>query len=896
MRWRRALTRLAALAGSARHTDDLREEIDAHVRSIEDELVRDGVPTAEARARARRTFGNVTLAKERAAEAWGFAWIDSIRQDVRYTRRMIRRAPGVSLTVIAIVAIAIAASTALYSLADACVLHAIRYPVVDRWVVVRAHNPGQRTYRDFLSVPELEDVEGLTDVFEHVGAIVGTGFTTSDGEFPEHVDGTRVTANGLRMTGVPPLLGRTFTDAEDRPGAPGVVVLSYEFWMRKYDGDRGVLGRRITLDREPRTIIGVMPPHFGLWGGDLWVPLQLDRLHVDRKARLYWIIAVTRRGVTPAAVDARLRALSDRLAVDFRSTDPEYADERFETWNIEEAVVAGIRPAFFALSVGVVLLLLLACVNIATLLLARALTRGRELGARAALGAGRGRLIRQMFTESFVLSCAGGIAGVLLAMWALPLLFHLVPADFLASEVDPNVHVNLAALLVAVGTTIATGALFGTIPAVFATGSNLAHSLRTRGTTSYGSSLMMQRLLLVTEIALVLVALSSAALTIVSYRRAHTRDLGFVPDHVLTFSFTLPGGVYRDEGAIAPFHENLLTRLRRIPGVTAAGETSLLPLGYRTVDITSYDIGVEGRPVRPGGPPDNASFRIVSPGYFGAVGTPLIEGRTFNASDDIRASAVALVNETMARRYWPKGAIGRVFRLQRRQGPRDILAPLNTRAGSITVVGVVHDAKQTNVIEAPVRPEFFLPLSQHPADARKMAVLLRTAGDPEAAANAVRRIVKDVDPEQPIADLKTLDAFIASSLGARRLTLLLLSFFAGVSLLLAAVGLYAAASHGVTQRTREIGIRMALGADARQVIGLIAAEGVRVTAVGLLAGVFASIAIARVIGAQLYDVTATDPLVLSSVSAILAVVALAATLVPTRRAVHVDPLIALKPE
>ena len=274
MGWRRSLARFLAFRDRARRSDDLRQEIEAHVRLIEDDLLRDGLAPADARARARRTFGNVTLAKERAADAWAFVWFDALRQDVRYAARMIRRAPGVSLTVIAIVAIAIAASTALYSLADACVLHAIRYPVVDRWVVVRAHSPEQRTYQTFASVPELEDIERLTDVFEQVGAIVGTGFTTSDGEFPEHVDGARVTANGLRMTGVPPFLGRTFTDAEDRPGAPAVVVLSYEFWTSKYEGDRRALGRSITLDREPHTIIGVMPPHFGLWGGDLWVPLR----------------------------------------------------------------------------------------------------------------------------------------------------------------------------------------------------------------------------------------------------------------------------------------------------------------------------------------------------------------------------------------------------------------------------------------------------------------------------------------------------------------------------------------------------------------------------------------------------------------------------------------------
>ena len=897
MGWRRLLARLRAVRGRDIRDEELRREIDAHLSLIEDEYRSNGLPDDEARARARRTFGNATVARERAEDAWAFAWLASVLQDVRYAARMIRRAPGLSFTVIAIVSIAIAASTALYSLADACIFHAIRYPVVDRWVAVRARNAEQRTFQNFSSVPELADVERLTDTFEYVGAIIGTGFTLTDGDFPEQVGATRVTASGIRMIGVPPLIGRTFTDAEDRPGGPPVVVLSYEFWTRKYDRDPTVLGRTIKLSGEPRTIIGVMPPHYSLWGGDLWVPLQLDRLHVDRGARLYWIIGVLQPGVTQKAADARLRALSDQMAVDYRLTDPQYAHERFETWSVNEAVVAGLKPAFFALTVGVVLLLFLGCVNIATLLLARAVTRGRELSVRAAIGAGRSRLIRQMLTESVVLSCAGGAVGVILAVWTVPVLFHLIPENYLSSTVDPDIHVNSAALLVALAGTIATGVLFGAVPAFLSAGQNLAFSLRTRGTAGgTGSGRKMQYVLLVTEMALVLVVLASAALTVVSYRRLQTLDLGFAPDHVLTFSFSLPIGVYRNRGAIGPYHEELLARLRRIPGVTAAGQTSLLPLGYRMVDITSYDVDIEGRPVPQGAAPENAYFRIVTPGYFEAAKTPLLEGRSFTVSDTATSAPVAVVNETMARKYWPDGATGRVFRLRERHGRRDLLAPPGSTGSPITVVGVVRDAKQTFVIDAPVRQEFFLPLRQRTEDARSMAVLLRTTGDPRAVANAVRHIVKEIDPGQPISDFGTLEDSIANSLGPRRLTLLLLSFFAAVSLVLAALGLYAATSHGVAQRTREIGIRMALGADARRVIGLIVWEGLRVTGFGLTAGVLASLAATRLISAQLYGVSPTDPIVLGSVAALLGLVALTAAVVPARRAVRVDPLVALSPE
>jgi putative ABC transport system permease protein len=322
----------------------------------------------------------------------------------------------------------------------------------------------------------------------------------------------------------------------------------------------------------------------------------------------------------------------------------------------------------------------------------------------------------------------------------------------------------------------------------------------------------------------------------------------------------------------------------------------LLPLGYRMVDVTTYDVDIEGRPVPPGAAADNANFRIVSPGYFEAARTPLIEGRTFIQSDDATSARVAVINESMARQYFPDGAVGRVFRLRERYGRRDLLAPVRMPTAPITVVGVVHDAKQTLVLDAPVRPEFFLPVAQRPSDARAMSVLLRTTGDPQSLASAARRAVKEIDPGQPIAGFKTLDASLAESLGSRRLTSMLLAFFACVSLALAALGLYAATSHGVAQRTREIGIRMALGADGRRVVGLIVREGAGVTALGVGVGILAALASTRLISAQLYGVSATSPLLLGSVAALLATVALAAAMIPARRAVKVDPLIALEPE
>jgi putative ABC transport system permease protein len=894
--WRRSRSRLLGAGRRDRRDADLREEIDAHLALLEDELRRDGLSDEEARARARRAFGNVTLARERSVEAWSFAAIDTILQDVRYAARMVRRAPGMPLTVITVVAIAIAAGTALYSLMDACVLHNNTYPVVDRWVVVRAQNREQRAFSNFASVPEIADVARLTDVFEDVGAVIGTGFTTTDGEFPEHVDATWVTANGIRMTGVAPLLGRSFTDDEDRPGGPTVAVLSYELWKRKFAEDRGVVGHAITLDGRPYTIIGVMPPHYGLWGGELWVPMQLDRSRTDRAARRYWIVAVIRKGVTASAANARLATLSAQFARDYRLSNPEYEHQQLEVWNINEAVVGGIKPAFVVLAVAVALLLVLACVNIATLLLARAADRARELSIRAAIGAGRARLVRQLLTECLLLSCTGGVAGIALAVWTLPLLVHLIPPTVLTADPDV-IRVNAPALAVAIAVMIGTGLLFGAVPAFMSTGADVAGSLRTRGTTSSPSGRAAERRLLIVEIALVLVVLSSAALTIVSYQRLRAIDLGFVPDRLLTFSIALPANVYQAPGRIAGFHADLLARLGALPGVTGVAAVSQLPLGYRAVDVTAYDLEIEGRPARPGEPPGHAGFRLASPGYFEVMRTPLVAGRTFTDADTTGQPAVAVVNETMARLFWPGGAVGRRFRLRRRFGRVDLLRSGEpTTEAPITIVGVVHDSRQTRVLEAVIREEFYLPLAQRPADARLASVVLRTAGDPARASADVRRVVKSIDPGQPIVDFETMQTTVANAFGPRRLTLLLLVFFAGVSLALAAIGLYAVTSHGVTRRTREIGIRMALGANGKRIVRAIAAESVRVTAVGVATGLVASLAATRLLRSQLYDVSPADPIVLGSVAALLGCVALTAALIPARRAVKIDPLIALKPE
>jgi predicted permease len=897
LRWpARILNWLRSLFLRNRLDRELDDELHFHLeQQIALEIAR-GMTPEDARARALREFGGVEQLKEECRDSRGVRLIQDCLQDVRYGLRMIERTPVLSLVIIAILAIGIGSGTAIYSLIDACLLHSNTYPVVDRWEVVHAYSPQQKMFINYLSAPEVLEVKRLTDIFEDVGAIRGDSFNLTGGEYPERILGTRVSANGITMTRVAPILGRSFTEAEDRPGGPPVVVISAELWKRRFQSDPNILGQVIPLDGVAYTAVGVMPPHYDLWGGELWIPLQLNPANSNRSDRRNWIITVLRKGVTEQAANARLALLGKQLEQQYGSTMPEYRGWDLRVWNVKEAVTGGVKPALLVLAFAVGLLLLISSANVAVLLLARGTARMREIAVRLALGAGPGRILRQMLTESLVLSLIGGVLGVSAAYACLPVLVRLIPEEWLPTAAE-LVRINRAALAATAGMASAMGMLFGIVPAWQASRQNLVASLKEGGSRIGGdrSGRSARNLMVVAEMALSVVVLAGSALMVESYRRLEGIDLGFRPDHLLRFSISLPETRYPRAEQIAEFSLRALDAIASLPGVRGAAMTSGQPMIDRAADLTSRDFTIEGRPAEDARGARNANFRVVSTGYFHTMGIRLLQGRLFSAQDGRNAPRSVVISEAMARLYWPNGdVLGHRISLGQQYGRRDAFTGAAGADTPLEIVGVVSDVRQTRVLEAPPGPEFYLPLDQQESAPRIMAVLVRTTSDPGQMTPAVRKAIASVDVEQPIYDVSTMDAVVADSFGPKRLTLFLLAFLALIALLLSSVGLYALISYSVSHRRHEIGVRLAVGAQPGEIRRLVLLQGIRLAALGVAVGLAGALAATRLMQDILYGVNASDPLTLFSVAAVLFTAALLACYIPARGAVRVDPIVALR--
>jgi putative ABC transport system permease protein len=893
-------SRLIRIFSARRSDQEMDAEFNSHLEMLAEANLSRGMTREEALQSARREFGGLEQTKEEYRHQRSLPFLETLLQDVRYSLRMLAKTPALSAVIVAILAVGIGCGTALYSLIDACLFHTAEqtYPTVQRWEAVRAYLPGQKRFVNYLSVPEIREVKELTELFENVGAIHGDSFTLGYGEFPERILGTHVTASAITMTHVKPILGRTFREDEDRPGGAAVVVLSYELWQRKFSGDRNICGQVIRLNSIPYTIVGVMPPHYGLWGGELWIPLQLNWADSNRADRQNWIIAVLREGVSERQANARLQALSKQLEQQYGTTLPEYRDWNLSVSNIEELVLGGVKPAFLVLTGAVGMLLLVVCADVAILLLARATSRMREIALRAVLGAGRGRILRQMLTESLLLSFAGGAFGIVIAKACLPLLVHLIPHLWLTTEPE-FIQVNLAALGVACGIAGVTGILFGLAPALQVGRQNFAETIREGGMKVSGErgGRSVRSILVVAEIALSMVVVVGAALMAQSYRRLENIDLGFRPEHVLSFGIALPDTKYAGASQIASLFDRAVRAIEALPGAESAGVASGRPLGDRTSDLFSRDFTMEGRTAGDARGPENAIFRIVSPGYFGSMGVRLVRGRTLSEQDGANAPRTAVINEAMARQYWPSGdAIGRRIRLGAQYGRREAFASFSPDDTPLTIVGVVSNVKQIREIDAPVRAELYVPLDQQANPPRIMNVVVKSRLEPAALTAAIRSAIATIDAEQPIYDLDTMDQLVADAFGPKRLTLFLLLFLGAVVLVLASVGLYATLAYSVSQRKKEIGIRMAVGAQAGDIRRLVVSQGTILALCGVSAGLAGSLALTQLMHALLYNVSASDPLTLLCVATTLVGIALLASYVPAHRAMGVDPMTALRGE
>ncbi len=808
-------------------------------------------------------------------------------QDLRYAARMLIRNPGLTLVVLVTLALGIGANTAIFSVVNTVLLRPLPFREPDRLVWAWAQSPRQGIPFHSYLYPDFVEWRAQAQSFESMAACAPAPVALTNGSAAEaeHVPRLRVSASLLRMLGVRPALGRDFVEADDQPGAPRVALMSHELWQRRYGADRNLVGRAISLDGEDYTVVGVLPPRFRVINhtAQLLTPIALDGSRTGRGAGFsHWSFARLKPGISLARAQAETNVLVERLNENFFRR----GGRSIRLWGVREFLVRNVRLSLLILTGAVGLVLLVACANVANLLLARATARQREIAVRATLGAGRGRLMRQLLTESSLLALVGGALGALAAYWGVKALVALTPPTYPLVE-DTRIDGQVLGFTLLLS--LATGLLFGLAPAVSLSRTSLEEALKEGGRSAAGGAQQsrLRNLLVVVEVALAAVLAIGAGLLLKGFWRLQGVNPGFDPKGVLTAGVGLPASRYPTPDKRAAFHRDFLARLEAMPGVAAAGIASSLPLGGHN---SGTSIHLEGRPEpRPEEAPV-VWFRAVSSGYLRAMSIPLKRGRLLEERDREGAPPVALVNETMARRFWPgEDPIGSrlAWGLTHRAPPG---RPAPTW---ITVVGVVGDVRHTALAQPP-EAELFHPYAQLPIPAVTVAV--RTAAEPERFAPALRAAAAAVDKGQPISEVTSLERRVFDSIAPQRLSMVLLTIFAALSLALAAVGVYAVMSFSVERRRHEIGVRLALGAERRDVVRLVLGQGMTLTLIGLGIGLAGSLGLGWLMRGLLFGVAATDPLVLASALLALAAVALAATWLPARRATRVEPTAALRYE
>ena len=794
-------------------------------------------------------------------------------QDVKYAARVMLKSRGLTLVAVATLALGIGANAAIFTIINALLLRPLPYFQPERLVIVwqdlRARG-GPAV--EWTGPSQHFDWKAQTDVFESLTSIRGWSASVAGGDMPESLQGEQVTREYFDVAGTRPALGRAFADADDIPNAPRVVILSHGLWTRRFGGDRGVIGRAIRINGESHEIVGVMPAGFTpvyIPVAEMWRPLRLNPANPSRNSAVFHAFGRLREGVTIEQARARLDALAKHLQQAYPDSD---SGKGINPVPLKEQRVGSLEPSLYMLQGAVAFVLLIACVNIANLLLSRAAGRSGEIAVRRALGADRARIIRQLLTESVLLAAAGGVAGAIVGTWGVAALKQLAPdgTPRLAEiAVDGRVLLFTAAL------TLITGVVFGLVPAAHAARDRFGTALKQggRGQTSDGGG-RIRRTLIVAELALALVLLVGGGLLLRTFLALQRVDLGFNPSHVLTGFVLPPPAQYRTNEARLAFYEALRARIEALPGVRQAALSSVLPL---TGD-SDTDFLIEGRPA----PTRSADafitwYRIVSANYFASMDIPLRRGRLFQ---DREAEPVVVVNESMAKRFFPnEDAIGRRIRFG-----GDTWA---------TIVGIVGDVQMRGARESSV-VETYVPYWQNPQAG--INVVLKTAGDPRALVEPMRRAVKDVDPAIAVASIATMDELVAGSIGSSRFYALLVAVFAGLALALAAVGIYGVMSYAVAQRTQEIGVRLALGAAPGQIFTLVVGETLKLAAVGLALGAVGAVFVGRQLGDLLFGIPGTDPLTFGGTALLLMAVALVATWLPARRATRIDPMVALRIE
>ena len=802
--------------------------------------------------------------------------MDSLIKDLRYGIRSLLKQPAFTLIAIATLALAIGGNSAMFTVVNAVLLRPLHYPESDRIVVLTGNNLPRGITQSNMSVPDLADWQNQNHAFEQMAGFITSGFILNNGEEIERVPGTFVTGDFFSLLRVPPFRGRLLQPGDTQPGKDDVAVISYGLWQRRFGGDENAVGRSVMIGADRTTIVGVMPPGFDFPGqAEAWAPWAVEASKERRDNRYLNVIARLKPDTNVPQAQAQLDAINQRLAQSYNETNNGWT---VQVATLQEGMVGQVRPSLLILLAAVAFVLLIACANIANLLLARATSRQKEIALRSALGATRFRIVRQLLTESFLLSLVGGAAGLLLSIWLTKLLIAISPANSPRfDEIRPDARV----LIFTAGLILLTGLVFGLVPALQASRPDHSEGLKesSRGSSS-GRSNRIRGVLMVAEIALSFVLLAGAGLLIKSFLRLREVNAGFNPNNVITLRLSGPPGKYRAGEPRDQFFRQAINSVRSVPGVESAGMVLSLPLGGDTFAV-GRSLITEGRPLTPE-ESINAAYLPASPEYFRTLQIPLIAGRLFDDRDTDQAPKVVVVNETLARKLWPgQSPIGRHITIWRDE------------KFAREVIGIVGETKAS--LDDKPATQMYVPYSQD-ATWGSMSLVVRTQGEPSAASNAIRNAIRSMEKGAPIYNVRTMNDVLAISVGPRRTPMLLLSVFAGAALLLAMMGIYGVTAFYVTQRTQEIGIRMALGAQMKDVLMLVFRGGLTLTVIGIAAGIAGAFVVTRWMKSLLFGVNPTDWLTLGAVTGCVLVTALLACYLPARRATKVDPLVALRYE
>ncbi len=875
------LARIRALVTPLSVRKDIQDEFQFHLDMRTEENLKAGMGREEARREALRRFGNPTMVREHGWDERGGGFLEILLKDATFGFRTLLRKPVLSITAVAALALGIGANTAVFSVIDATLLAPLPFPEPDRLVTIWEHHAKRGQTQVELAPANYVDLRRESRAFEGIGASLETRVNLTGVGVPERLSGMLVSDNFFRILGVRPLIGRGFLPGEDQIGAASVAVLGHGFWERR-GSDPGVVGRPIQLDGHDVTVVGVMPQalSFPSKNIDVWMPLRMGPEQASGRGDHY--IRVTGRlqvGTSLQQAQAELNTIAVALERQYPRTNDGVG---MDLLSLRDSIVGNDKTALSVLFCAVAVVLLICCTNVANLLLARASERGKEMALRKALGAGRGRLVRQLLTESLMLALAGGFLGLLLGFALVRSLASYI-AEALPQAADISLDERL--LLYTSGVSLATSVLFGLVPALKCTRTSLNLTLRGVEHQLAGGprTARNQRVLVVSQLALSFVLLTGAGLLVKSFAALVAVDPGFRPDQVCVMGVELPFSKYQTPEARWNFYDELLHRVRALPGVKSAGMISFAPL---TKTGVWFSFSIEGRSFPGDMDLPQAVYRVVSPDYFSTMGISLLQGRDFSSRDNESAPPVAIVNRTMADRFWPDGAIGKRLKI----------GPVDSPGRWMTITGIVTEVRQGG-LDAKPEPQLYVPYRQDfrafiaPSD-----VAIRTVKDASVLAPALRRQVWTIDKDQPVSRIETMGAVVSRSVAGPKFRTLLLGLFAAIALVLAGIGIYGVISYAVSQQTREIGLHMALGADPATIVRGVITRGLKLGGAGVAIGLVFALGTTRFLETLLFGVNPLDIGVFLLVPALLMVVALVACYIPARRAARLDPASALRSE